>query len=243
MQITCALISSNPSLAHEMKKILCGFMDVEFTWDSTKYDDALNHLLKFKPTITFLDLDSDWERGNIFLLYHELNLYLDQLPTFVAVSKTKKYSYEVIKSGMNDYLLYPFSEFEIRKCFMRFSKTFKGDKPEKMCIRSNTDYRFIEMEDLVFLRADNNTTDLYLLNGKKVSAYKPLKFFEEELPPGFLRVHNSYIVNTFFVTRINFGKSNLTLKGYDELLPFSKSYRKKVEGLKEQLKEGLRIVA
>ena len=243
MELTCGLISSNPSLEVKMTEILIRFKKVELLWSAHNYDDALNQLLTVPPTIVFLDLDCEWEERTPFLLYHELNLYLEQLPSFVAISETKKFSYEVIKCGMKDYLLNPLSEFEIRKCFMKFSRKRTRDKAEKICIQSNTDYRFIEMRDIIYLKADNNTTDIFLLTGKKISAYKPLKHFEENLPSEFLRVHNSYMVNTSYVIRINFGRRSLVLKGSDEFLPFSKSYRKTVENLKEQLKGSLRVVA
>ena len=243
MEITCGLISSNSLMVKKLKDILCSFNKVECLWSSRTYDDALDQLLKYPPTIVFLDIDSEWERKTTFLLYHELNLYLEQPPSFIAVSENKNFSYEVIKSGMRDYILYPFSEFELRKCFMKFSKEQKRREVEKICIKSNTDYRYIEMEEVVYLKADNNTTDLFLLNGKKVSAYKTLKYFEKNLPSEFLRVHNSYVINTSYVTRINFGKSSLVLKGYDEFLPFSKSYRKAVENLKKRLQSSIRVVA
>lgn len=239
MNITCGLISSNSSLTEEIKEVLSGFEKAEFIWSSLQYDEALNHLLKNTPTIVFLDLDSNWKEGSTFLLYHELNLYLEKLPSFIAVSKTKKYSYDVIKSGMRDYLLLPFSEFELRKCFMKFTQEYNKVKSQRICIKSNTDYRFIEMGEVVYLKADNNTTDLFLLDGKKISAYKTLKYFEEKLPSGFLRVHNSYIINTCHISRINFGKSILQLKGFKEFLPFSKTYRKRVEELKDRLNESL----
>lgn len=242
MEIFCGLISSNCSLAEEMEELLITFEDVNFSWHASTYDHALEHLLNNPPTIVFLDLDSS-EHGNPFLLYHELFMYLKTLPSFIAVSGTKKHSYEVIKRGMKDYLLYPLSEFELRKSFMKYFKNNLTEESQKICIKSNSDYRYIDMKDIVYLKADNNTTDIFLQNGGHITAYKTLKFFEHNLPSDFLRVHNSYIINITYIIRINFGKTSIVLNGVEEYLPFSKSYRGKVETLKEKLKSTLRIVA
>ena len=48
--------------------------------------------------------------------------------------------------------------------------------------------------------------------GKVISGFKTMKYFEGQLPFYFFRVHNSYIVNIKFVTRINLGKFNFPNK-------------------------------
>ena len=73
-------------------------------------------------------------------------------------------------------------------------------------------------------------------NGKVVSAYKTLKSFEEMLPENFIRIHQSYILNSRYVSRINYGRSILTLKNNkDREIPFSKKYKERIDGLKQQL--------
>ena len=73
-------------------------------------------------------------------------------------------------------------------------------------------------------------------DGTVISAFKTLKSFEEKLPEGFIRVHQSYILNSRYVSRINYGKSICTLShGQEEELPFSKTYKDRIDALKDLL--------
>ena len=54
--------------------------------------------------------------------------------------------------------------------------------------------RFIEPERILYLGADGHYTRIHVAN-QVLLASQPLGSFEEELPPIFLRVHRSYVVN------------------------------------------------
>lgn len=100
-----------------------------------------------------------------------------------------------------------------------------------ICIKSYGDYQFIPVSDIVYLKADNNTTDFILQNGKKLTAYKTLKHYEVNLPFFFFRIHNSYIVNSHHVSRINTGKSLVYLNGGETSISFSKTFKENIDTL------------
>ena len=52
-----------------------------------------------------------------------------------------------------------------------------------------------------------------------------MKFYEQELPFYFFRIHHSYIVNVHFVSRITLGKNVCYLLENTFKLPFSRSYK------------------
>jgi two-component system, LytTR family, response regulator len=100
-----------------------------------------------------------------------------------------------------------------------------------ICIKSYGDYQFIPVNDIVYLKADNNTTDFILQNGRKLTAYKTLKHYEVNLPFFFFRIHNSYIVNSHHVSRINTGKSLVYLNEGETSISFSKTFKENVDTL------------
>ena len=104
-----------------------------------------------------------------------------------------------------------------------------------ICIKSYGDYRFLELDEIAFLKADNNSTDITLNNGEVITAFKTLKYFEENLPSYFFRIHNSYIVNKNYVSRIHTGNTVCYIKNSKTQLPFSKSYKDNVEQIIAQL--------
>ena len=204
--------------------------------------EAFETILKQFPAIVFIDVDKKGRIGDPFKFIHELHQYLEVLPAFIAFSSSKRMAYEVLKNNFQDYLLRPFTDLDLRKTLLKFRKRKKQQESEKICLRSYSDYQFLDLNDILYLKADNNTSDFHLLDGKKVSAFKTLKYFEKNLPDNFLRVHHSYIVNTLHVTRISFGKSHIFLKGDAPNIPFSKSYKPQVDQLKEGFFNTLSLV-
>lgn len=99
----------------------------------------------------------------------------------------------------------------------------------QICIKSYGDYQFIALKDVVYLQADNNTTDFHLVNGKTLSAYKTLKHYENNLPSFFYRIHNSFVVNSSYVSRINTGKSICYLNNNEVSVPFSKTFKDNID--------------
>jgi len=105
----------------------------------------------------------------------------------------------------------------------------KSEVDIQICIKSYGDYQFIALKDVIYLKADNNTTDFYMQNGKKLTAYKTLKHYENNLPSFFYRIHNSYIVNSNYVSRINTGKLLCYLDNNDVSVSFSKTFKDSID--------------
>ena len=105
------------------------------------------------------------------------------------------------------------------------------EKPLIICVKSYGDYRFIEARDICYLQADNNSTDIHLNTGEMITAFKTLKHFESVLTNPFVRIHNSYIVNVDYVSRIHTGNSVCYIKNTTTKLPFSKSYKENIDGI------------
>jgi len=113
--------------------------------------------------------------------------------------------------------------------------TTEEPKRKLICIKSYGDYRFLELDDLAFLQADNNSTDITLNTGEQITAFKTLKYFEENLPLNFYRIHNSYIVNKDYISRIHTGNSLCYIKNTKNQIPFSKSYKDNIDLILTQL--------
>lgn len=197
-------------------------------------DDGLNQILKYSPDLVFINLDQKTQ--SLFQIVMEMHQYLMEIPMVIGISKTKKHAYEAIKNGFFDYWLLPFNEFDIRKSLLKLRKRVPKEKaPQTICLKSYNDFQYLNTTDILYLQADNNTTEFFMKDGSVINAFKTLKTFEDQLPKNFLRIHQSYIVNTDYVSRINFGKNICALKQGDKNLPFSKSYKEKMDELKKTL--------
>ncbi|MCF6182723.1 LytTR family DNA-binding domain-containing protein [Lutibacter sp.] len=146
------------------------------------------------------------------------------------------FSYEAIKNGVFDYILKPLNYFDLKKTLIRFEN--KQPDVASICLKSFTEYRFLLVDDIVYLKADNNTTDFYLKDGSMVTSFKTLKTFETVLPKLFIRIHKSYIINIKYITKIHFSKFQCSLKYTKNLIPFSKSLKSKMLEIKNLWSNG-----
>ncbi len=114
----------------------------------------------------------------------------------------------------------------------------KTEQPLIICIKSYGDYRYIDAKDICYFQADNNSTDIHLNNGEMVTAFKTLKHFEGILPTPFVRIHNSYIVNRNYISRIHTGNTVCYIKNTTTKLPFSKSYKANIDTIISDFSSG-----
>jgi DNA-binding LytR/AlgR family response regulator len=79
-------------------------------------------------------------------------------------------------------------------------------------IKTNGTSRYINIKDIIMIKADSNYSYLYLLSGESFLTSKTLKFWQEKCAAPFLqRIHKSYLINTAFIvsTEPKTGKVNL----------------------------------
>ena len=64
-------------------------------------------------------------------------------------------------------------------------------------------YQCCKPEDILFLKAESNYTEIHYIDGSKKLLSKTLKVLEEVLPAHrFFRIHKSYVVNAAHITDI-----------------------------------------
>jgi DNA-binding LytR/AlgR family response regulator len=192
---------------------------------------AINQIIKVKPQLIIMQIPVKSNDKNLsFTTIAELFQYADTIPYFIALASSPNHALEAIQSGFLDYIINPLSLHELGKSLFKFEKRNPPHIASTICIKSYSDYQFVSLQDIIYLKADNNTTDIQLINGKTVNAYKTLKHFENTLPFYFLRIHKSYIVNINHVSRIHFSKSKCYLN-YNEILPFSLNYKNNIDAI------------
>lgn len=132
----------------------------------------------------------------------------------------------------------PLNAGEKNNSDVTFSNVNSKDKPLTICVKSYGDYRYINANDVCYLQADNNSTDIHLASGEMITAFKTLKHFESVLKYPFVRIHNSYIVNIEYVSRIHTGNAVCHIKDTTTKLPFSKSYKENIDAIINTIASG-----
>jgi DNA-binding LytR/AlgR family response regulator len=196
--------------------------------------EGLNSVLKHLPDLVFINLNG--MAMEYFMMVSEMHQYMNNLPLIIGIAKGKEYAYDAIKNGFYDYWLMPYNELDIRKTLLRLKKQRpKEVSSHTLCLKSYKDFQYLNTDEILYLQADNNATDFIMKDGSVISAFKTLKTFENSLPENFIRVHQSYILNMNYVSRINYGKNICALKTGKKQLPFSKTYKENIDSLKKVL--------
>lgn len=201
------------------------------------------------------------ECGLSLALINSLYRYLNVIPKIVITTSKKDLAFEAIQYQVTDYLLKPITRIDVVKLILKLKKLLSDDGvslqhnldldstiipdltaeiQEKetivkqtlvICIKSYGDYRYIEAKDICYFQADNNSTDIYLNNGEMITAFKTLKHFEGILSYPFIRIHNSYILNRNYISRIHTGNALCSIKNSVVKIPFSKSYKSSIDAI------------
>lgn len=201
-------------------------------------------------------------------IINPIHHFLKIIPKIIVTTSSKDLAFEAIQYDVLDYVLKPVTRFHLNKIVSKLNKiketqrlTSSTDgeygqakeyrsaddedemlghakKPLMLCIKSYGDYRYIDSRDITYFQADNNSTDIHLNNGEMITAFKTLKYFEGLLSYPFVRIHNSYIVNSDCISRIHTGNTVCYIKNTTIKLPFSKSYKVNIDFIIWQIASG-----
>jgi DNA-binding LytR/AlgR family response regulator len=256
MNYSYIIIDDNQESFLNTKAVADGFSELIFVAAANNYSDGLNLILEFKPDLIFLEINPTKKESNLSLaLINELYRFLNVIPKIIVTTTNKDLAFDAIQYEVADYLLKPLVNIDFVKLILKLNKSCAPFQPPKeqtiifdekqasnvnhqplreekqltLCVKSYGDYRYIDAKDICYLQADNNSTDIHLNNGEMITAFKTLKHFEGILSFPFIRIHNSYIVNRNYISRIQTGNSVFYIKNTIAKLPFSKSYKTNVD--------------
>jgi len=180
----------------------------------TKAEEGLSLIENLHPDMIFLDIEMPIMNG--FTLLQKLDYRNFEL---VFVTAYDHYALKAIKYSALDYLLKPV-EVEDLKAAVKKAIEKKQNLPNKrlefllenmisnnkrlnrIAISSVEGLQFIRVENIVYLEASGNYTNVHLAEKKKYLSSRNMKEYEDLLPPdNFIRIHNSYIINKNFVEK------------------------------------------
>jgi len=231
MRFSFLIIDNNASTGKETLELFENFPNYFCVGIVKDNQTAINQIIKIKPQLVLKRIAIKSNDENLsFTTISELFQYVDTMPYFIGLASSPDYALDAIQSGFSDYVVEPFFLHQLGKSLFKFEKRNPPPSIKTICIKSYSDYQFVDLQDIIYLKADNNTTDIRLYSDKTVNAFKTLKHFENSLPFYFLRIHKSYIVNINHVSRIHFSKSKCYLN-YNEIIPFSLLYRDNIEAI------------
>jgi two-component system LytT family response regulator len=196
--------------------------ELEIIGEADNIQDAYDLIVSKKPAIVFLDIEMPG--GNGFDL-------LARFPTIlfetVFVTSYGHYAIQALKLSALDYLMKPVSVEHLTSLTERIKSAitlkesaFKyntlkanlqhNELDKKLIIQSKDKLEQVIVHTILYLKAEDNYTLIFLENGKKIIVSKTLKEYEEILcefdQSFFIRIHKSFIVNAHQIKLIERGE-------------------------------------
>ncbi|KFF04717.1 LytR/AlgR family response regulator transcription factor [Flavobacterium reichenbachii] len=236
------------------RSIADGFSELDFLASASTYEEGLRLVLEQQPAFIFLEIAPRDLSSNLSLSFiSELYRFLAKIPKIIITTSEKDLAFEAIKYDAFDYILKPVLKIDLLKLILKLDKSTLAsesikikneisasvipfsqniqnvEQPLILCIKSYGDYRYIDTAEITYFQADNNSTDIYLQSGEMITAFKTLKHFEGVLSYPFFRIHNSYMINRNYISRIHSGHSVCYIKNSSKKIPFSKTYKSNID--------------
>lgn len=229
---------------HSILKKHCPFIAVVAT--AINAIEAKSIIDTNKPALIFLDIQMPGKTG--IELLKELQPFEFEV---IFITAYDQYAIQAFKFSAVDYLLKPVDKddlvsavsraverIEEKKQNIRFSYLFQvlqqQNKAEhRIALATLKETRYVFTREIIYCESSNNYTDVYLDSGEHLLVSKPIYEFEELLTDyGFIRCHQSFLVNLRFIKSLKKTDGNSLLLHNNKEIPVS---RAKKEALKKAL--------
>ncbi len=211
--------------------------------------DAVNCVEKYSAQLVFLDIQMGDETGFDVL---------KQLPKrnfeVIFVTAYDHYGIQAVKFAALDYLLKPIdieelinavnnAEHKLATQLQTSQLDFLLQQLKKtdtnvstIALQMQTEIRYVALSAIIRCEADNTYTYFFLANGERILVSKSLKEYADLLRPnGFLRTHQSHLVNPKYVKSWLKEDGGILLLTSGEKIPVSKPNKETVKQALQRL--------
>lgn len=209
---------------------------VEILASSTRVEQGINLITQYHPDLVFLDIQMGDQTG-----FDVLKAVKTRHFEVIFITAFDQYGIQAIKFAALDYLLKPIDIDELMLAVEKAEKKIAKHRPSsqldfllqqlqkpapqsgKIALPMQSEIRYISLTEIVRCEADNTYTHFILENGERILVSKPLKEYADLLRPnGFLRTHQSHLVNPSYVKSWLKEDGGLLLLISGEKIPVSK---------------------
>jgi len=209
------------------------FPDVCTVAQAEGVDDAVAILELHQPELVFLDIEIKGGTG-----FHVLQKLKKRDFKLIFITAFNEFAIQAIKFSAIDYILKPINEFEfkagVERAIQEIQKqqviapieylvsNYQDKTDKKLVLRTSQELHVVNVTDVVRCEADNAYTTFYLESGEKIVVSKGLSEYAELLGRfGFIRPHQSHLVNINFVRKIDKANGGLLVLKDKSTIPIS----------------------
>lgn len=218
MKLKAILVEDEETSREILKNYLQKYCPkVNIVAEASNINEALELIRNNELDLVFLDVEMPY--GNAFDLLDKVG---DRNFETIFVTAYNNYAIDALNAHASYYLMKPIDIDDLIKAVDYVSQIINKENAlqnqvlvpntitnvdGKITIPQQDGFEIISTASILFCKADDNYTEIYLNNNKKKVVSKTLKHFEDTLKnAGFARVHKSYLVNVNEVVKYVKGK-------------------------------------
>ncbi|GGI56589.1 LytR/AlgR family response regulator transcription factor [Winogradskyella haliclonae] len=217
MKLSAIIVEDEKTSRDILKNYLAKYCpNISVLGEAENVDEALVLIRNNDLDVVFLDVEMPY--GNAFDLLDKVG-DIDFQTIFVTAYN--HYAIDALNAHASYYLMKPISIDDLIKAVdyvteIRSKEDALQDQvlvPKtnsvdgKITIPQQNGFEVLETNNILYCKADDNYTEIFLKNNKKKLVSKTLKYIEEALSAAnFARVHKSYLVNVDEIVKYLKGK-------------------------------------
>lgn len=187
--------------------------NIELVGEADTVAESVRLIREKSPDILFLDIEMQEHSG-----FDVLDKFPVRNFEVIFVTAYNEYALKALKEQALDYILKPIDPEELTRAIVKLATRRKAtdsasvqaretnakivSAPAKLQIPFEKGIRFVDVDSIIRIKANNNYSELYLAGGEKIICSLTLGRLEEQIhDEHFVRVHQSHLVNTRFVAK------------------------------------------
>jgi two-component system LytT family response regulator len=238
-----AILDDESHCTSALKLLIEKYTDIEVIAIYNDPVSAIKQINAHQPDLLFLDIEMPYMNGFEFLNH------FDEVPfNVIFTTAYDEYAIRAFRVRAVDYLLKPISKNDLIQAIAHaqeligsapLDKQFFEDvrfRINRVVVASLAGLELIETSAILYLVADSNYTRFALTSGSVVVSSKTLRTFEDNLKlHGFVRVHNSYLVNLSHIVRYVKGDGGYVVLTSGEHINVSRSRKDELMTLLQRM--------
>lgn len=210
-KLTAVIIDDVELSVKCLKQTVEDFIDnLEVVGEAYSVVSGAKLVKNIRPDIILLDIEMPDGTG-----FDLLDLLPEDVQSRVIFTTgSDEYAIRAFRYAAVDYLLKPIDPDDLKVAVNRaiseapkaseikfvLSEQDENGIPNRITLHTSEEVRIVRIADIVRCQSDNNYCQIFIQPDEKLLQSKPLKHFAELLEPaGFIRTHQSHLVNINFI--------------------------------------------
>lgn len=188
------------------------FPEIEIVAENVDVPSAVKSIHAFQPELVFLDIAMPGYSGLELLNFFDVNTINFKI---IFVTAFAEYAINAFELSAVDYILKPVRIDALQRALTKVNDSNSLEKikvlqnnldlpqNKKIALNTGDGITFIELLDILYLKADGSYTHFFLSNKNKITVSKKISEFERlEQVGNFMRIHRSHVINLERIQKI-----------------------------------------